>query len=108
MIFWKDFILDDGLGPVLSPELFSGAEKVRRDLRVNRSRVKDDASARVLIQETRREDEPLRATNTGCVRNASWTKVQAQGTNSTDLETNAPSHMDVGNDGTKSRQRGAG
>lgn len=108
MIFWKDFILDDGLGPVLSPDLFSGLEEVRRDLRVNRSRVKDDASVRTSIQETRREDELLRGTNTGCVRTASWTKVQAQGMASIDLETDVSSHMEVENEGTESRQRGAG
>jgi hypothetical protein len=79
VILWKDFIIDDGFGPVLSPEIFSGMEEVRRDRRVTRSRVMDDASAVALIQETRREDEPLRMTNTGCVRDSSWTKVQATG-----------------------------
>lgn len=86
MIFWKDFILDDdGLGPLL---------KDRRDLRVTRSRVKEDASARALIQETRRDAEPFRNANTGCVRETTWTKVHDQGQES-NLETNAPSHMEV-------------
>ncbi len=107
MILWKDFILDDGLGPVLSPELFSGMEKVRRDLRVARSRVMEDASALALIQETRREFEPPHAANTGCVRDMTWTQVQAPGTES-NLETNADSHTEVGSELAGMRLRGAG
>ncbi len=107
MIFWKDFILDDGLGPVLSPEIFSGESKVRRDLNASRSRIKDDASAMALIQETRREAKPLSTTNTGCVRDAGWTEVQNKGVDS-NLETNASSHMDVENELAQSRLRGVG
>lgn len=108
MIFWKDFILDDdGLGPVLSPDLFAGLEIVRRDLRVTRSRVMEDASARALIQETRRDAEPFRNANTGCVRETTWTKVHDQGQES-NLETNASSHTEVGSEPAGTRLRGAG
>ncbi len=88
MILWKDFVLDDALGPVLLD---------RDNLRVTRSRVMEDASARALIQETRRDAQPLSATNTGCVRGASWTEVHAPGSES-NLETNAPSYTEVGNE----------
>ncbi len=98
MIFWKDFILDDSLGPVL---------KDSRGLNANRSRIKEDASARALIQETRREAEPLSATNTGCVRDTAWTKVQVQGLDS-NLEDNASSHRDVESEFAQLRPRGAG
>jgi hypothetical protein len=99
VILWKDFVLDDSLGPILVD---------RRDLGATRSRVREDASAVALIQETRREDEPLRETNTGCVRSASWTKVQAPGKDS-DLETNAATHhMDVESASTRSRLQGVG
>ena len=108
MIFWKDFILDsDGLGPVLSPELFSGLEKDRRDLRVTRSRVMEDASARALIQETRRDAETFRNANTGCVRETTWTPVHARVQESL-LETNASSHTEVGSEPAGTRLRGAG
>jgi len=107
VIFWKDFILDDGLGPVLSPGIFSGDKKVRRSLNASRSRIKDDASARALIQETRRDAEPLSATNTGCGPDTAWTKVQVQGMEA-NLEDNASSHMDVESDLAKLRPRGAG
>ena len=108
MIFWKDFGLDDGgLGPVLSPDLFSDLVKDRRDLRVTRSRVKEDASARALIQETRRDAEPFRNANTGCVRETTWTQVHDQGQES-QLETNASSHTEVGSEPAGSRLGGAG
>ncbi len=98
MIFWKDFILDDSLGPVL---------KDYRSLDASRSSVMDDASKKALIQETRREAEPLSATNTGCVRDTAWTKVQVQGLDS-NLETNAATHRDVESDFAQLRPRGAG
>jgi hypothetical protein len=108
VIFWKDFVLDDGgLGPVLSPDLFSDLVKDRRDLRVTRSRVKEDASAQALIQETRRDAEPFRNANTGCVRETTWTQVHDQGMES-QLETNAPSHTEVGSEPAGKRLRGAG
>ena len=98
MIFWKDFILDDnGLGPVLQD---------RRDLRVTRSRVMEDASARALIQETRRDAEPFRNANTGCVRETTWSKDHDQGQESL-LETNASSHTEVGSEFAGPRPRGA-
>jgi len=99
VIFWKDFVLDDsGLGPVL---------KDRRDLRVTRSRVMEDASARALIQETRRDAELFRAANTGCVRDSTWTNVHDQSLES-NLETNASSHTEVGSEPAGPRLRGAG
>ena len=98
MILWKDFVLDNSLGPVLID---------RRDLRVTRSRVMEDASPLALIQETRREFEPLHAANTGCVRDMTWTQVQAPGTES-NLETNADSHTEVGSELAGMRPRGAG
>lgn len=108
MIFWKDFILDDdGLGPLLSSELFIGMNTVRRDLHVTRSRVMEDARPRTLIQETRREAEPLHVTNTGCVRDMTWTQVQAPGADS-NLETNVLSHMEVENGFAGTRLRGVG
>lgn len=108
MIFWKDFILDDGgLGPLLSPELFSSLEKDRRDLRVTRSRVMEDASAQALIQETRRDAEPFRNANTGCVRETTWTQVHAPGQES-NLETNASSHTEVGSEPAGPQRRGVG
>ena len=108
MILWKDFVLDDaGLGPVLSPELFASSEQYRRDLRVNRSRVKEDASARALIQETRRDAEPFRNANTGGVRETTWMEIHDQGVES-QLETNASSHTEVGSEPAGQRLRGTG
>lgn len=108
MIFWKDFILDDdGLGPFLSPELFIGMNTARRDLHVTRTRVMEDAKPGTLIQETRREADPLHFTNTGCVRDMTWTQVQAPGADS-NLETNVLPHMDVEYGFAGTRLRGAG
>lgn len=98
MILWKDFIIDDSFGPVL---------KDSRSLDASRSSIKDDARQKALIQETRREAEPLSGTNTGCVRDTAWTKVHAQGLDS-NLETNAFSHRDVENGLAQLRPRGAG
>lgn len=98
MIFWKDFILDSVHGPLLTD---------CRDLHVTRSRVREDATQRALIQETRRESEPLQVTNTGCVRELSRTKVQAPGFES-NLETNALSHMEVENENADAQLRGVG
>jgi hypothetical protein len=99
VIFWKDFILDDdGLGPLL---------KDRRDLRVTRSRVMEDASAQALIQETGRDTELFRAANTGCVRDSTWTQVYDPSMES-NLETNASSHTEVGSELAGTRLRGAG
>lgn len=107
MIIWKDFILDDGLGPVLSPELFAGMEKVRRGQTASRSRVTDDASAKALIQETRREVASLNATNTGCVRDVPRTDVRDPDAIS-NLEDDASSHRDVENELAVPRLRGVG
>jgi len=99
VIFWKDFVLDDnGLGPVLVD---------RRDLRVTRSRVMEDASARALIQETRRDAESFRNANTGSVRETTWSQDHAQDPES-QLETNASSHTEVGSELAGTRLRGAG
>jgi hypothetical protein len=108
VIFWKDFILDDaGLGPVLSPDLFLDSVEVRRDLRVTRSRVMEDASTRALIQETRRDAESFRNANTGCVRETTLTEVSDPDMES-QLETNASSHTEVGSEFAGTRLRGAG
>ena len=98
MILWKDFVLDDVLGALLND---------CRDLHVTPSRVREDASTRALIQETRREAKPLQVTNTGCVRDLSRTQVQAPGSDS-NLETNAFCHRDVGNEFADARSREVG
>ena len=74
MILWKDFVLDDDFGPVLSPELFLGDEPVPtscRRKRLGSPSIMDDARGTqngttprnldgVPIQETRQEQRPAR------------------------------------------------
>ncbi len=72
MIFWKDFLLDDDLGAVLSPELFSGDSPVPtvcRRKRLGSPSVMDDARGTKTetasqdggsIQETGQEQRPAR------------------------------------------------
>lgn len=59
MVMWKDFILDDFLGPILSPDLFPEGEKKCRSDAGYRAGVMDDAKRNVPIQETR-QNEPAR------------------------------------------------
>lgn len=66
MILWKDFILDDVCGAVLSPEIFAGDQPVRRNVRVAKPSVMEGAK-KALNQETSQECEPA-GSNTGCVR----------------------------------------
>lgn len=102
MITWKDFILDDVIGAVLSPEIFEDENllKVSRKPRTTRTSDMDVADRVALIQETRHASEPKRNSNTGCVR-------PADGLES--LETSQPTPRDgsvAGDDGL--RRRGAG
>ncbi len=74
MIFWKDFILDDVLGPVLSPEIFEQESEIGstscREERFGSPRKQpglrpgsqEDAAMGVsaLIQETGQEQRPAR------------------------------------------------
>lgn len=103
MITWKDFVLDDVIGAVLSPEIFESDDllKVCREPRTNRTSVMDDADRVALIQETRHTSEPMRNSNTGCVR-------PADGLES--LENSQHTHRDVSVAGSSPgfRQRGAG
>ncbi len=103
MITWKDFVLDDVIGAVLSPEIFESDDllKVCREPRSNRTCDMDVADRVALIQETRHASEPKRNSNTGCVR-------PADGLES--LEASQPTHRDVGVTSGQSglRQRGAG
>ena len=69
MILWKDFILDDVMGPTLV-FAFDEIAKINQEnqtesqkCRVSRFGslgVKDDAESRAIIQETRQEIEPAR------------------------------------------------
>ena len=102
MIAWKDFVFDDVMGAVLSPEIFENDDllKVSRKPRTTRTSNMDVADRVALIQETRHASEPKRNSNTGCVR-------PADGLES--LETSQLNHRDVdvaGDDGL--RRRGAG
>lgn len=100
MIFWKDFILDDTIGPVLSPELFQDIGEERGTLKVCRRKrlgspsvqedawgMKNEAIEVASIQETRQEQRPARMV----------------GHSSLDSYSNARSHMDVAGDRANSK-----
>lgn len=103
MITWKDFVLDDVIGAVLSPEIFESDDllKVCREPRSNRMSVMDDADRVALIQETRHASEPMRNSNTGCVRPADGLESLENS-----QHTSRDGSIPVGHDG--SRQRGVG
>lgn len=91
MILWKDFILDDVVGAVLSPEIFAGDEQVRRNRVAAKPSVMEGAK-KALNQETRQESEPARMVGR------------------TDLDySNAATRMESGGFGSAQlRQRGTG
>lgn len=69
MIHWQDFILDENIGPVLSPELFEGQpEPIScRRKRLGSPSIMDDARGTqteaidvASFQETRQEQRPAR------------------------------------------------
>lgn len=61
MIFWKDFILDDVCGPVLSlNETERTGMQVCRRGRLGGSGIMEDARSGVSIQETEQEQRPAR------------------------------------------------
>ena len=73
MILWKDFVLDENFGALLSPELFSDDEPVltsSRGKRLGSLSIMDDAqgtqiettcnNGEVSFQETRQEQRPAR------------------------------------------------
>ncbi len=112
MILWKDFILDDVVGAVLSPEIFAGDEQVRRNRVAAKSSVMDGVK-KALNQETRQESEPA-TSNTGCVRSSTALNGQSRtgvrDSGRTDLDySNATTRMDSGGFGSAQlRQRGMG
>jgi hypothetical protein len=65
VIFWKDFIFDDVLGPVLAPSIFESNDSETdlsscRKERFGSPSVQEDAMGSVLIQETGQEQRPAR------------------------------------------------
>jgi hypothetical protein len=70
VILWKDFILDENIGPVLSPEIFEGDAPVPTSCRRKRlgspncqedgRGITNEATSIVSIQETRQKQRPAR------------------------------------------------
>ncbi len=92
MIFWKDFVLDDSFGPVLSPEIFSGDASVPvvcRRKRLGSPSVMEDArgthtkeeatDVTSSFQETRQEQRPARMVGLSSLDSAQTHKEVSRG-----------------------------